>query len=155
MWRWQYLILLISGVLALAACQPAGLEITGASIVSVDAHSAAEHSAHGGAASSNPASAYFVMRNNTAQADRLLSVSTEIAQTAELHATTIENNVATMGPVAGIDVPANSAVELKPGGYHVMLLSLTRSLRVGEKIPLKLQFEKAGEITVEAEVRQP
>lgn len=153
MWRWQSLILLISGVLA--ACQFAGLEISDASIVSVDAHSAAEHRAHGGAASSNPASAYFVVRNNTAQADRLLSVSTEIARTAELHATVIENNVAKMGPVVGIDVPANGTMELKPGGYHVMLLNLMRSLTVGEKVPLKLQFEQAGEITIEAEVRQP
>lgn len=155
MWRFWYLILIVSCGLVFTACQPAGLEITGASIVSVDAHSAAEHSAHGGAASSTPASIYFVVRNNTTQADRLLGISTEIAQTAELHATTIENNVAKMGLVAGIDIPANGAMELKPGGYHVMLLNLTRSLTVGEKIPLKLQFEQAGEFIVEAEVRQP
>lgn len=80
--------------LSLAACQPAGLAITEAYIVSVDAHSAAEHSDRSGEASANPASAYFVVRNNTAEADQLLSVSTEVAQVAELHATTLENNVA-------------------------------------------------------------
>ena len=55
----------------------------------------------------------------------------------------------------GIEVPAGGQVELKPGGYHVMLIGLTRDLTDGEKFPLTLQFEKGGEVTVEAEVRQP
>ena len=55
----------------------------------------------------------------------------------------------------GIEVPAGGQVELKPGGYHVMLIGLMRDLSDGEKFPLTLQFEKGGEVTVEAEVRQP
>jgi copper(I)-binding protein len=58
-----------------------------------------------------------------------------------------------MVPVSRIEVPAGGSVELKPGGYHLMLLSLVADLKVGDKIELTLQFEKAGKITVTAEVR--
>jgi copper(I)-binding protein len=55
----------------------------------------------------------------------------------------------------GIDIPANGQVELKPGGFHVMLIGLTRDLNVGDSVQLTLTFEKAGQIPVTAQVRQP
>ncbi|MBX3285843.1 MAG: copper chaperone PCu(A)C [Acidimicrobiales bacterium] len=60
----------------------------------------------------------------------------------------------TMREVDSIELPAGEAVELKPGGYHVMLIDLVKPLEVGEKIELTLTFEKAGEQTVTAEVRE-
>ena len=54
----------------------------------------------------------------------------------------------TMRPVDAIALPAGEAVELKPGGYHVMLLGLVKPLAVGDEIPLTLTFEKAGSRTV-------
>jgi len=155
MWRSRWLPWLASLLLSLTACQSAGLAVTDAYLVSVEAHSGTNHSQHSGSVSNTPAAAYFVVQNNAAQADRLLRVSTAIAQTAELHATTIENNVARMGLAPAIEVPANGSIEFKPGGYHVMLLNLTRPLTVGEKVTLTLSFEKAGEIAVQAEVRRP
>lgn len=58
-----------------------------------------------------------------------------------------------MREVAAIPVPAGEQVMLEPGGYHVMLIDLTAPLVVGESIELVLQFEKAGAVTVTAEVR--
>jgi len=60
-----------------------------------------------------------------------------------------------MHPVDSIEVPANGQVDLKPGGLHIMLIGLTGDLVAGEKIPLTLEFENAGKIQVEAEIRAP
>jgi copper(I)-binding protein len=59
----------------------------------------------------------------------------------------------TMKPVDGIDLPAGEPVQLKPGGYHVMLLDLAQPLEAGQQIEVTLTFEKAGKQTVTAEVR--
>ena len=61
----------------------------------------------------------------------------------------------TMQPVESIPVPAGETVELKPGGYHVMLLDVKKVLAVGDTIDVTLTFEKAGEVTTTAEVREP
>jgi len=58
-----------------------------------------------------------------------------------------------MRPVARLDIPAGGKVELKPGGYHIMLIELTRELKVGDKVEITLTFEKAGDVKVTAEVR--
>ncbi len=61
----------------------------------------------------------------------------------------------TMRPVDRVPVPAGGSVELKPGSYHVMLLELAAPLEVGQKVTLTLEFERAGEVVVTAEVRDP
>lgn len=61
----------------------------------------------------------------------------------------------TMQEVDQIDLPAGEVVSLAPGGYHVMLLDLVTGLAEGDEIEVTLTFEKAGEITVTAPVRQP
>lgn len=66
-----------------------------------------------------------------------------------------DSGMMTMQPVESIPVPAGETVELKPGGYHVMLLEVKKVLAVGDTIDVTLTFEKAGEITTTAEVREP
>ena len=61
----------------------------------------------------------------------------------------------TMQPVESIPVPAGETVALEPGGYHVMLLDVKKVLAVGDTIDVTLTFEKAGEVTTTAEVREP
>jgi copper(I)-binding protein len=61
----------------------------------------------------------------------------------------------TMKPVTSIEIPAGETVELKPGGYHVMLLDVKKVLAVGDTIEVTLTFENAGEVTTTAEVREP
>jgi len=99
-----------------------------------------------------PGAAYLVIQNNGA-ADKLLSVTSDVAQTIELHESMMSGNMMSMSPVPNIEVPANGKAELKPGGFHMMLMGLTRPLKVGDKVQLTLNFEKAGKIPVTADVR--
>jgi len=100
-----------------------------------------------------PGAAYLVIQNNGA-ADKLLSVTSDIVQTIELHESMMSGNMMQMSPLPNIEVPANGKVELKPGGFHLMLIGLTRPLKVGDKVQLTLNFEKAGKIPVTADVKE-
>jgi copper(I)-binding protein len=100
--------------------------------------------------------AFMVIENTSDQVERLVkaSVSADVAETVEIHETTIdENSVMRMRPVDGIDVPANGRVELKPGGYHIMLLNVQKALTPGDKLPLTLTFASGQTVTIEAQVR--
>jgi len=59
-----------------------------------------------------------------------------------------------MAPVTAIAVPAGGEATLAPGGLHIMLIDLTRELTPGDEVTLTLTFEKAGDITVTAVVRE-
>ncbi len=99
---------------------------------------------------------YLVIRNTGTAADRLVKVDSDVAKAIELHTTEMQGNTMSMRPVAGgIEVPAGGQVELKPGGYHVMLIGLNRELKPNDRVTFKLQFEKAGAVDVQATVKQP
>lgn len=99
--------------------------------------------------------AYMIIKNSGNEADTLTGASTGIANVAELHETTMENDVMRMRPVEGqrIEIPAGGQVELKPGGLHVMLMDLKQQINPGDTFELTLQFEKSGEQKVQVEVR--
>ena len=96
---------------------------------------------------------FFVIDNQTTEDDVLLMASTDVA-TAELHLSMMEGEVMKMMPQESVAVPANTAVEFKPGSFHVMLIGLEKDLLVGETVTVELQFEKAGEITVIAPIKE-
>jgi copper(I)-binding protein len=85
-------------------------------------------------------------------ADRLLGGHTPAAERIELHAMTMQGDVMQMRQVPAIELPAGRAVKLEPGGLHVMFLGLKQPLAAGSKLPVTLQFEKAGEVKVEFDV---
>ncbi|MBI3163301.1 MAG: copper chaperone PCu(A)C [Chloroflexi bacterium] len=98
---------------------------------------------------------YFVIQNDTASEDALISASTDIASTTEAHMSMLnDQGVASMQMQEAVIVPAGESVTFKPGGLHIMLVDLTENLKVGDTFMLTLQFEKAGEITVQVEVRE-
>ena len=96
--------------------------------------------------------AYFTIRNVGKDADRLLRVSSPVAQTVELHSMTMDGTLMKMRTVSALDIPPGSTVILGTGGYHVMLTGLRQPLAVGDKVPLTLTFEKAGALDVSAYV---
>ena len=98
---------------------------------------------------------YFRVVNRGDMADRLVGCRTVAAEAAEIHHTSMEGDMVHMAPVAGIDVPPGVTVDLAPGGSHVMLLGLATPLAPGDRLVLTLMFEQAGEIEIEAEVREP
>ena len=95
---------------------------------------------------------YLVIENPTRDADVLEGVTIPAGGTVTLHKTTTDaSGMSGMSPVDGIHVPGDSRVTLEPGGFHLMIDGL--SAKAGDKVELRLQFGRAGTITVEAEVR--
>jgi periplasmic copper chaperone A len=106
-------------------------------------------------AAGQPTGGGFMKFVNGGGTDKLLSVSAEVSKTVELHEMKMEGDVMRMRQVDGIELQAGKTVELKPGGYHVMFIGLKAPLKAGDKFPVKLKFEKAGDVTVEVKVEAP
>ena len=102
-----------------------------------------------------PAGGGFLKLKNNGGDDRLLSASAGVSGTVELHSMGMDGDVMRMRQVDAIALPAGKTVELKPGGLHIMFMGLKAPLKVGDSFPLKLKFEKAGEVTVEVKVEAP
>ena len=87
----------------------------------------------------------------------LISVASPVAGMAEVHETTMENGMMKMRPVERLALPAGKTVELKPGGYHIMLMDLKRQLKEGDTVPITLVVEgkdkKRRTVHVKAPVR--
>ena len=98
------------------------------------------------------AGGYMVIRNAGAAVDKLVSASSPDAARVEMHVHINDNGVMKMREVSGYDVPAKGAFELKPGGAHMMFIDLKRPFKEGEKVPVTLKFEKAGEVSAEIHV---
>lgn len=96
------------------------------------------------------AAAYLTLDNRGRKPDRLLSVSSPRAARVEVHAIVHEGNVAKMRRVDPLHVAAGERLTLAPGGTHIMLMGLASPLVAGERVPLLLRFEVAGDVPVEA-----
>ena len=98
-------------------------------------------------------SAAFMDVKNKGTADKIVSAHCDCAKATELHDMKMADGKMLMMQVPAMDVPANGDLKLKPGGYHIMLIGLNRPLAAGETLPIKLKFEKAGEVTVQAQIK--
>ena len=98
------------------------------------------------------AGGYMLIRNAGAAADRLVGASSPAAAKVELHVHINDNGIMRMREVQGYDVPAKGAFELKPGGAHLMFVDIKRPFKEGEKLPVRLKFEKAGDLNAEFHV---
>jgi hypothetical protein len=102
-----------------------------------------------------PSAAYLTLHNDGGAADTLLGARTEAARVVELHQSIDDDGVMRMRPVDSLAVPAGGTVALAPGGYHFMLIDVTRSLASGDTVALALQFVRSGTVSVRAAVRAP
>ncbi|WP_332065278.1 copper chaperone PCu(A)C [Bartonella sp. CB189] len=99
------------------------------------------------------ASGYLYIINHSSTPDRLISVSSDKVQTAEIHSMIVVNDIMKMEKMHnGIEIPGNGEITLKPGGNHIMFMGLSQPFKQGEKISAKLTFEKAGTIDVDFHV---
>jgi copper(I)-binding protein len=96
---------------------------------------------------------YVTLRNDGAAPDAVLAVASDAAEKAELHEARHDEGMIRMRPVPRLAIPAGGRVEMKPGGYHIMLLGLTRDLMAGDTVKVTLTLEQAGTLSVEAPVR--
>src|SRR5471030_2054405 len=90
---------------------------------------------------------YLTIENNGTAADRLMGGSGDVAAKIEVHEMAMSNGVMTMRPLdKGLAIEPGKTVKLAPGGYHLMLIDLKNPLKQGDKVPLMLEFEKAGNV---------
>jgi copper(I)-binding protein len=99
------------------------------------------------------AGGFFTIENKGAEADRLISVSSDFAADAQIHEMALEGDVMKMRQLSGgLEIPAGETVVLAPGGYHLMFMGLKQPLVEGEAVTVTLTFEKAGSVAVELPV---
>lgn len=99
------------------------------------------------------AGGFFKVRNTGKTADRLISGTSEVAGTFEIHEMAVVDGIMKMRALdKGIEIPPGGEVVLKPGGLHVMFIGLASPLKEGATVKGTLVFEKAGKIEVEYKV---
>ncbi|MEB2319470.1 MAG: copper chaperone PCu(A)C [Pseudomonadota bacterium] len=92
----------------------------------------------------------------TASTDtRLIGVSSPAAGVAEIHEMKMDGNIMRMNPIDALALPAGKAVELRPGGYHLMLMQLPQPLEAGTEIPVSLTFEDAAGQRTSLDIQVP
>lgn len=95
------------------------------------------------------------MQLSSPTAVRVVDVRSDVASIVEIHEMKMDGNVMRMGAVSGLDIPAGQTVELKPGGYHVMLMGLKRQLKDGDTVPITLVVEGKDNTRTTVEVNAP
>jgi len=97
------------------------------------------------------------MQITSVQGGKLIEVNSPVAGVAEIHEMAMQGDMMRMRALPALELPAGKAVELKPGGYHVMLMDLKQQLKAGESVPLTLVVEgkdgKRETLQVKAPVR--
>lgn len=135
-------VLIAALVTVLAACAPSssGLQVN-------------DVWARPGLAGGNSA-VFFVIENETAGADTLLSASSDVASAVEMHMTVMQDG--NMQMVHQQEVPVQAGkTEFKPGGLHIMLIGLNRELNPGDTFSVTLNFATAGSIPLDVTVNEP
>ena len=97
--------------------------------------------------------AYFTVINNSQKEAVLVSASSDIAATAEIHQMSDMKGMMNMAMVSNIHVPAMGKISLQPGGYHIMLINLKKPVKKGDMVALTLHFQDGTSIIVNAEVK--
>lgn len=95
---------------------------------------------------------YAEIVNSGPVSDQLLGVHAASAEMTELHQSKSDGGMMTMQVIPVLEIPANGRVELRPGDYHLMIMGLTRPLKVGDTLDLEFIFKSAGKQIVKAKV---
>src|SRR5476649_307499 len=100
------------------------------------------------------AGGYLTIENKGSTADRLIGGSGDVTDLIEVHEMTTSNGVMTMRPLdKGLTIDPGKTVKLAPGGYHLMMFDLKNPLKQGDKVPVTLEFEKAGKVQISLDVQ--
>lgn len=92
---------------------------------------------------------YLTLENPTMWEEKLVSVTTPIADAVELHQTIIENEIARMVPVHDLVIPSRNKLIVEPSGYHLMLINLHQTLNEGDIFPITLHFASGYEVMLD------
>ena len=95
---------------------------------------------------------YLMLSNHGTAGDRLVGVSTPVAEQAQVHEDVTANGVMSMRPVLELALPAGAATAIEPGRYHIMLTGMKTQLAAGERFPITLTFASAPPLEVNVAV---
>ena len=97
---------------------------------------------------------FLTIENKGSSPDTLVGVSADAAGKVEVHVMAMDGGVMKMRPVdGGLTIDPGKTVKLAPGGLHLMMMDLKSPLKQGDKLPVTLQFEKAGKVQVTLDVQ--
>jgi hypothetical protein len=97
---------------------------------------------------------FLTIENKGSAPDKLIGASADGAGKIEVHEMAMNNGVMKMRPVdGGLTIDPGKTVKLAPGGFHLMMMDLKNPLKQGDKMPVTLQFEKAGKVAVTLDVQ--
>lgn len=97
---------------------------------------------------------FLTIENKGTVPDKLVGVSADGAGKIEVHEMVMNEGVMKMRPVeGGLTIDPGKTVKLAPGGLHLMMMDLKSPLKQGDKMPVTLQFEKAGKVAVTLDVQ--
>jgi copper(I)-binding protein len=99
--------------------------------------------------------AYLTLKNAGSTADRLISATTPVAGSVELHASIQDGDVMRMQKLDSIELAPDATVEFKPSGMHMMLVGVAAPLKQGTSFPLTLMFASGKSAKVEVAVMGP
>jgi hypothetical protein len=132
--------LVIAGIFILSACgAEGGIEIQNAW---------ARPATQGG-----NGAVYFLIRNQSSNADEITGAASDAAETAELHKSMMVGDVMQMQKQESVPLEARAEVEFKPGGLHIMLINLKQDLQVNDEIEVVLHFKNSDDITLKVPVK--
>ncbi len=98
--------------------------------------------------------AYLNLANLGKQGDKLRRVSSPVAERVELHTSSMDGGIMRMRELDDLPLPAGGKVVMQPGqGAHLMLIGLKQPLQAGKTLPLTLEFEKAGNLTLQISIK--
>jgi len=103
--------------------------------------------------SATNSAAYMVIVNNSPKEISLVSASSDIAGSTEIHQMSDMDGMMNMAMVGQVHIPAQGKVALQPGGFHVMLIDLKKPLHKGDIVPITLRFQDGSTIIVSAQVK--
>ncbi|PKO07444.1 MAG: hypothetical protein CVU41_01735 [Chloroflexi bacterium HGW-Chloroflexi-3] len=102
----------------------------------------------------NPSAVYFKIENNLKETDRLLSVSSQIAEFNEIHLSSMVDGTMKMMEQEFVEIKPNQVLEFKPMSYHIMLIDLKQDIKPGDQFEISLTFEKSGQKNIIVEVKE-
>jgi copper(I)-binding protein len=92
--------------------------------------------------------AFMSIENKGTEPERLIGATSSAAGLVQIHEMAMDGGVMKMHAVTGLEIKPGATVELRPGGYHIMLVDLKQPLKQGEHFPLTLTFERAGSLEI-------
>lgn len=89
---------------------------------------------------------FMTLANPDAKPDALVAAQSPLAREVQIHQSSMKGGIASMQKAARVPVPAGGRVTFAPGGYHLMLMGLTKPLKAGDTVPVTLTFASGARV---------